>query len=386
MESSKRGQVAPFIVMDVMRAANEREAQGHKVIHMEVGQPGTPAPALVREAAAHALASDKLGYAEALGLPALRARIARHYEEAYGVDVSPGQVVVTSGSSGGFQLAFLAAFDAGARIALAMPAYPAYRNILKALDLEPVPIRTDAETGYQLTASALEEAASGGQLDGVLIASPANPTGAMIPPAELKAIGRVAQTRNLVLISDEIYHRLTYGTVEEATALAASPDAIVVNSFSKYYSMTGWRIGWMVVPEPMVRPIERLAQNLFISVPTLSQLAAIHAFDAADELDRNLDVYRANRALLLDGLPQAGFDRLAPSDGAFYIYADVSGLTDDSEALCQRLLMEADIAVTPGTDFDPEAGRTTLRFSFAGPTDHMREAVARLKALNLRKG
>ncbi|GGD14927.1 aminotransferase class I/II-fold pyridoxal phosphate-dependent enzyme [Pyruvatibacter mobilis] len=386
MESSKRGQVAPFIVMDVMRAANEREAQGHKVIHMEVGQPGTPAPALVREAAVHALASDKLGYAEALGLPALRARIARHYEEAYGVDVSPSQVVVTSGSSGGFQLAFLAAFDAGARIALAMPAYPAYRNILKALDLEPVPIRTDAETGYQLTATALEEAASGGQLDGVLIASPANPTGAMIPPAELKAIGRVAQTRNLVLISDEIYHRLTYGTVDEATALAASPDAIVVNSFSKYYSMTGWRIGWMVVPEPMVRPIERLAQNLFISVPTLSQLAAIHAFDAADELDRNLDVYRANRALLLDGLPQAGFDRLAPSDGAFYIYADVSGLTDDSEALCQRLLMEADIAVTPGTDFDPEAGRTTLRFSFAGPTDHMREAVARLKALNLRKG
>lgn len=386
MESSKRGQVAPFIVMDVMRAANEREAQGHKVIHMEVGQPGTPAPALVREAAAHALASDKLGYAEALGLPALRARIAHHYEEAYGVDVSPSQVVVTSGSSGGFQLAFLAAFDAGARIALAMPAYPAYRNILKALDLEPVPIRTDADTGYQLTAAALEESASGGQLDGVLIASPANPTGAMIPPAELKAIGRVAQTRNLVLISDEIYHRLTYGTVEEATALAASPDAIVVNSFSKYYSMTGWRIGWMVVPEPMVRPIERLAQNLFISVPTLSQLAAIHAFDAADELDRNLDVYRANRALLLDGLPQAGFDRLAPSDGAFYIYADVSGLTDDSEALCQRLLMEADIAVTPGTDFDPEAGRTTLRFSFAGPTDHMREAVARLKALNLRKG
>jgi len=384
MQPSNRGRVDPFIVMDVMRAANDREAQGHRVIHMEVGQPGTPAPALVRDAAALALRTDKLGYAEALGVPDLRGRIARHYGEAYGVDVAPSQVVVTSGSSGGFQLAFLAAFDAGARIALAMPAYPAYRNILKALDLEAVPLRASAETGYQLTAEALEEAASGGRLDGVLIASPANPTGAMIAPDALESIARVARSHDLTLISDEIYHRLTYGTVAETTALAASPDAIVVNSFSKYYSMTGWRIGWMVVPEHMVRPIERLAQNLFISVPTLSQLAAIHAFDAADELDQNLAVYAANRQLLLEGLPGAGFDRLAPSDGAFYLYADVSALTDDSEALCQRILEEADIAVTPGTDFDPEAGRTTLRFSFAGPTDHMREAVTRLQAMTLK--
>lgn len=384
MTLSKRGQVDPFIVMDVMRAANLREEHGHQVIHMEVGQPGTPAPELARSAAAQALHTDKLGYAEALGIPELRSRIAQHYGEAYGVDVSPGQVVVTSGSSGGFQLAFLAAFDAGANVALAMPAYPAYRNILKALDLNIVPVRTDAQAGYQMTAAALDAAAREHNLDGVLIASPANPTGVMIDPQELKAIAKVAREHDLTLISDEIYHRLTYGTVQEMTALAASSDAIVINSFSKYYSMTGWRVGWMVVPEEFVRPIERLAQNLFISVPTISQIAATRAFDATQELDANFSVYQANRDILMSGLPEAGFTRLAPSDGAFYIYADVSDLTDDSEALCQRILEEADIAITPGTDFDPQAGRTTLRFSFAGPTDHMVEAVQRLKNMSLK--
>lgn len=383
MTLSRRGEVDPFIVMDVMQAANQREAEGHRVIHMEVGQPGTPAPSLVRDEAAHALTTDKLGYAEALGLPALRTRIARHYGEAYGAEISPEQVVVTSGSSGGFQLAFLAAFDAGARIALAMPAYPAYRNILKALDLTMVPIRTGAAAGYQMTAQALDRAARETKLDGVLIASPANPTGAMISPEEIEAINDVARRHSLTLISDEIYHRLTYGTVPEATALATNREAIVINSFSKYYSMTGWRIGWMIVPEPMVRSIERLAQNLFISVPTLSQIAAIKAFNATAELERNFTVYMANREILMAGLPASGFRRLAPSDGAFYIYADVSDLTDDSEALCKRILAEANIAVTPGTDFDPKQGRSTLRFSFAGPTDHMAEAIDRLKKLQL---
>ncbi len=383
MKASKRGQVDPFIVMDVMRAANAREAAGHPVIHMEVGQPGTPAPRRVRDAAAAALSTHRLGYAEALGLPELRQRIAGHYAQGYGVDVPAERVVITSGSSGGFQLAFLAAFDAGARIALAMPAYPAYRNILKALDLEAVPVVTGADAGYQMTASALEDAARDGTLDGVLIASPANPTGAMIAPDELTAIANVARACDLTLISDEIYHRLTYGTVAETTALAVDDGAIVVNSFSKYYSMTGWRIGWMIVPEEMVRPIERLAQNLFISVPTLSQIAAVQAFDASDELDANFAVYRANRDILQAGLPQAGFTHLAPSDGAFYIYADVAHLTNDSEALCQRILRDANIAVTPGTDFDPVAGRTTVRFSFAGQTGQMAEAVDRLTALKL---
>lgn len=383
MTLSNRGQVDPFIVMDVMRAANQREADGHDVIHMEVGQPGTPAPQLALSAASQALQADRLGYAEALGLPELRARIARHYDEAYGTAVSADQVIVTSGSSGGFQLAFLAAFDAGARIALAMPAYPAYRNIIKALDLEMVPVRTGASSGYQMTAEALDEAARRTKLDGVLIASPANPTGAMIEPGELADIGKVAQQHGLALISDEIYHRLTYGTVPEATALASNPDAIVINSFSKYYSMTGWRIGWMIAPYEMVRPIERLAQNLFISVPTLSQIAAVEAFDATPELESNFAVYRANRDVLMDGLPSVGFTKLAPSDGAFYIYADVSDLTRDSEALCRLILEEANIAVTPGTDFDPEAGKTTVRFSFAGPTSHMVEAVKRLKAMKL---
>jgi len=383
MTLSRRGQVDPFIVMDVMQAANQREAAGHQVIHMEVGQPGTPAPKAVRDEAARALTADKLGYAEALGIPALRARIAAHYAQAYGADVSPEQVVITSGSSGGFQLAFLAAFDVGARIALAMPAYPAYRNILKALDLQMVPVRTGPAAGYQMTAQALDRAARETKLDGVLIASPANPTGAMISPQEVEAINEVTRRHSLTLISDEIYHRLTYGTVPEATALASNQDAVVINSFSKYYSMTGWRIGWMVVPEQMVRTIERLAQNLFISVPTLSQIAAIKAFDATAELEANFAVYKANREVLMAGLPDAGFRNLAPSDGAFYIYADVSDLTNDSEALCKRILAEADIAITPGTDFDPEHGRSTLRFSFAGPTDHMAEAVDRLKKLKL---
>jgi len=366
-----------------MRAANAREAQGHRVIHMEVGQPGTPAPRPVRDAAVAALANDRLGYAEALGLAALRARIARHYGDAYGVDLAPSRVVITSGSSGGFVLAFLACFDAGARIGLAMPSYPAYRNIMKALDLVPVPIPSDAAQGYQLTARALDAVAGAQRLDGVLVASPANPTGAMIPPEQVFAIADVARARGLRLISDEIYHRLTYGTVAETTLAAVDANAFVVNSFSKYYSMTGWRIGWLVVPENLVRPIERLAQNLFISVSTLSQLAAIHAFDATAELDANLAVYRANRALLQAELPKAGFSKLAPCDGAFYIYADVRDLTDDGEALCHRILHDADVAVTPGTDFDPVAGHAALRFSFAGPTDHMTEAVARLKRLDL---
>lgn len=380
---SRRGDVDPFIVMDVMRAANTREAAGARVIHMEVGQPGTPAPARVRAAARAAIEAGRLGYTEALGLPALRSAIASYYGEAHGLDIDPRRVVVTTGSSAGFQLAFLAAFDAGQRVGLAMPAYPAYRNILRALDLVPVAIPVGPETGYQLTAAALDAAARDHDLHGVLIASPANPTGAMIPPDELDAIAQTAESRGIWLISDEIYHRLTYGAVPERTALAMSDDAIAINSFSKYYSMTGWRIGWMVVPVRMVRTVERLAQNLYISAPSLSQIAAAAAFDATDELEANRAVYAKNRTLLLERLPQVGFHKLSPPDGAFYLYADVAHLTGDSASLCARLLEEADVAITPGMDFDPERGRTTVRFSYAGPAADMEEAMNRLAALRL---
>lgn len=380
---SARGGVDPFIVMDVMRAANAREAAGQRVIHMEVGQPGTPAPARVRAAARAAIDANRLGYTEALGSSSLRRAIARHYGDAHGIDLDPQRVVVTTGSSAGFQLAFLAAFDRGQRVGLATPAYPAYRNILRALDLEAVPIATDASTGYQLTAAALSVAAGRDALDGVLVASPANPTGAMIAPRALEDIAKVAADRGIWLISDEIYHRLTYGDVAEATALAVSDDAIVINSFSKYYSMTGWRIGWMVVPERMVRAVERLAQNLYISAPTVSQMAAVEAFAATDELEANRAVYAANRELLLSGLPDAGFPNLAPPDGAFYIYADVGHLTGDSPAFCARLLKDTGVAVTPGVDFDPEGGRRSVRFSYAGSTADMAEAVQRLAALKL---
>jgi len=373
MQYSKRSLVDPFIVMDVMEAARRAEAEGRHIIHMEVGQPSTPAPRNARAALARALERDALGYTVALGLPALRARIARLYGEWYGLDLNPERIVITSGSSAGFILSFTALFDAGARVGIGAPGYPSYRQILKALDLVPVDIPTTVETRFQPVPTDLDAY----NLDGLLVASPANPSGTMLDRAALQALIDAAHNRNAAFISDEIYHGIEYDT-KAVTALELSNDVYVINSFSKYFSMTGWRVGWMVVPEDHLRIVERLTQNLFICPPHASQVAALAALDCAPELEANLDVYRRNRDLMLAGLPQIGFDRIAPPDGAFYVYADVTHITSDSRQLAAEILDKVGVAVTPGLDFDPERGATTLRFSYARATEDIEEGLARL--------
>lgn len=380
LKRSIRGQVPPFIVMDVMAEANRREVAGEDVLHLEVGQPSTGAPSGVIEVAQATLVSDKLGYTEALGIDLLRERIARYYGETHDIDLAADRVVVTTGSSGGFMLAFLSAFDTGDRVALADPGYPAYRNILSALGIEAVAIPTTIDDRYQPTPELLDRVVrETGAIDGLIVASPANPTGTMLAAAEMKALIGYCDANGIRLISDEIYHGITYEGAGE-TALSFTDNAFIVNSFSKYYSMTGWRVGWMVVPEDLHRSVECLAQNLFISVPALSQRAACAAFDCREELDANVLRYAANRELLLRELPKAGLDRLAPADGAFYIYAEVGHLTNDSEAFCRQILAETGVAMAPGTDFDRERGRATVRISFAGDTATMGEAARRLQA------
>lgn len=376
-----RGAAAPpFLVMDVIAVANARAAEltpaTPGVIRMEVGQPGTGAPAGAAEAAAAALArGEPLGYTEALGRPSLRARIARHYGEWYRLDLSPNRVVVTVGASGAFPLAFLAAFDPGDRVALSAPFYPPYRNILAALGLEPMILETTTQTRFQLTVSMLQHLAR--PPDGLIIASPSNPAGTMLPPEEVAAIARYCHEHGIRLISDEIYHGIHFaGPI--ATACAFSPSAIVINSFSKYFSMTGWRIGWMVLPEDLLRPVECLAQNFFISAPHIAQVAAEAAFECAAELAANVARYRRSRDLLLAALPDAGFPVLSPAEGAFYLFADVSSRTDDSAQFAARMLAEAGIATAPGIDFDGRRGRHFLRFSYCGPEADMAEAAHRL--------
>ncbi len=376
LKISTRGQIDPFIVMDVMRAASALDVAGEDIVHLEVGQPSTAAPALVREAAVAALQTDKLGYTDAFGIAPLRERIAAHYQDFYGVNVDPAGVIVTTGSSGGFLLSFLAAFDVGDRVALAAPGYPAYSNILSALSVEPVIIETGLEDRFQPTPELLAKVA--GKLDGLIVASPSNPTGTMVGKPEMEALVAYCRDNGIRLISDEIYHGITYGH-ESVTAAAFDSEAVVINSFSKYFSMTGWRLGWMIVPPTMIRSIECLSQNVFISAPTLSQQAALAAFDSHDELRENVARYGKNREILLSQLPEAGFDRLAPADGAFYIYADIGHLTNDSSEFCRRMLVEAKVAATPGLDFDPYRGNTTIRFSFAGSEADMHQAIERLK-------
>ncbi|TYB81802.1 pyridoxal phosphate-dependent aminotransferase [Maritimibacter fusiformis] len=380
MRTSSRSEVDPFIVMDVMEAARAAEEAGRHIIHMEVGQPGTPAPEGARRALQEAMAAGPLGYTVALGLPELRARIARHYGEWHGVDLDPARVVMTPGSSGAFILGFTALFDSGARVGLGDPGYPSYRQILSALGMQPVGIQTAAENRYQPVPGDLPEG-----LDGLMLASPGNPTGTMLDRDALSAMIEAARERDISLISDEIYHGLHYDS-PAVSALELTDEVYVINSFSKYYSMTGWRIGWMVVPEDHVRVIERLAQNLFICPPHASQIAALAAMDCEDELEANRAVYAANRALMLDGLPKAGFDRIAPPDGAFYVYADVSHLTDDSRAFAAEILDKAGVAVTPGLDFDPVRGGGTLRFSYARATADIEEGLARLATFMAARG
>ncbi len=373
MRLSRRSDVDPFIVMDVMEAAAQAEAAGRHIIHMEVGQPGTAAPAKARAALALAMEEGALGYTVALGLPALRARIAKLYGERHGVDLDPSRVVVTSGSSAGFLLAFTALFDAGDRVALGAPGYPSYRQILRALSLEPIDIQTRIEDRYQPVDSDLPS-----DIQGLIVASPANPSGTMLDRPALQSLIEACRARDAAFVSDEIYGGIEYER-KSVSALEITDEAYVINSFSKYYSMTGWRVGWMVVPQTHVRTIERLQQNMFICPPHASQIAALAAMECEDELEANLAVYATNRALMLKGLPRAGFDRIAPPDGAFYVYADVSSITDDAHAFSRDILEKAGVSVTPGLDFDKDRGNGTLRFSYARSTADIEEGLARLE-------
>jgi len=369
--------------MDVIAAANARAAAlpagAPGVIRMEVGQPGTAAPAGATEAAIAALRSGApLGYTEAFGNPSLRARIARHYADHYGLAVEARRIAVTVGASGAFPLAFLAAFDRGDRVAMAAPFYPPYANILTSLGMEPVLLECGPETRFQPTVAMLE--ALDPRPEGLVVASPCNPAGTMLTPGELQAIARWCHANGVRLISDEIYHGLSWGTVAESSAAAFSPSAIVVNSFSKYWCMTGWRIGWLLLPDDLVRPVECLAQNMFISAPHVAQVAAEAAMDCTAELEAKKAAYARSRARLLDGLPRAGFTRIAAADGAFYLWCDVGHLTNDSLEFCARMLEGAGIAATPGVDFERARGQRFLRFSYCGEEAAMAEAPARLQA------
>jgi aspartate/methionine/tyrosine aminotransferase len=377
LKASGRSDVPPFMVMDVMAAAARIEAAGGHVIHMEVGQPAAPAPKPAIEAARAALVDGRIDYTSALGIPSLRERIAQHYLDCYGCKVDAGRIVITTGSSGGFILAFLSMFEPGDRVAVTVPGYPPYRHILKALGCEPVLIETSGDTRHALTGEALLAVHRKTPLKGVLVGSPANPTGTMMSRATLSGLIAAAEDAGIRFISDEIYHGLDYA-FPAVTAAELSDRALVINSFSKYFCMTGWRVGWMVVPEPLVRPIERLQQNLSISVPTLSQIAAEAAFAGRDEMEAIKHGYQENRSILIEGLPRAGLDKFLPADGAFYLYADVSGFTSDSFEFAKQMLEQAHVAATPGIDFDPVHGRTFVRFSYARSADEMREAVARL--------
>ena len=372
-----RAAVAPFIAMEVLSEAQAIEAAGGSVVHMELGEPGAPAPQGVREAAKRAIDRGLIGYTPSLGIPALRERIARHYADTYGTRLDPARIAVTTGSSAGFILAFLACFDPGDRVAIASPGYPAYRNILEALSIEPVIIETGPADRWAVTPRAILAAHAREPLKGVLVMSPANPTGVMMGGPAIAALARECERLGLWFISDEIYHGLTYEK-PASTALSHSADAVIVNSFSKYFCMTGWRIGWLVLPERLTRPLERLAQNLFISPPYLSQVAAQASFDCRPELERVREGYAENRALLLEALPRMGLPDLLPVDGAFYVYGDVTRLTNDSVAFCRRALTEAGVAMTPGVDFDRERGTGFVRLSFAGSPQNVREGVERL--------
>jgi aspartate/methionine/tyrosine aminotransferase len=374
---SRRSAVEPFHAMDVLAEANRLNALGKPVISMAVGQPSDPAPKPVLEAARRALEHGRLGYTDALGIGVLRKRIARFYQEHYGVKVDPARVAVTTGSSSGFNLAFLAMFDAGDRVAITRPGYPAYRNIMAALGIEVVEIPIGPGEG-SLTAKRLEEIHNIKPLKGLLFASPANPTGAVMPAEELRALVLAAESLGIAVISDEIYHRLSH-VGPDLTALSISDNVTIVNSFSKYYCMTGWRIGWMVLPEALVRPIERIAQSLYISPPELSQIAAAEAFSATAELEAVKARYGESRLLLMDRLPRLGLKLAAPMDGAFYAWCDVSRLTDDSMAFAKKMLAETFVAATPGHDFDPVNGRRFMRFSYAGAPNDIAEALDRVE-------
>ena len=386
---SSRGPVASFIVMDVMRAAAAREAQGLEVLHLEVGQPATSAPAGARAAAIAAIERDVLGYTTALGTTALREGLSAHIADWYGVPVGAEEIIITMGASGAFPLAFLAAFNRGDRIALASPSYPAYRNILVALEMEPVLLPATATDRYQPSLALLD--AADGPIHGLIVASPSNPAGTMLPDADFRALLDHCKARGIRVISDEIYHGMAYGTDGAPAqqrgfcAWAHDRDVVVINSFSKYFSMTGWRVGWMLMPTDLAGPIERLSQNMVISATSPAQAAALGALNCHDELAEHLARYARNREVLLQGLDRIGITTRAPADGAFYIYANIGHLSHDSAGFCRQLLDDTGIAITPGLDFDPQRGHDWIRLSFAGATETMQRAVA-LMAVWVQRG
>jgi aspartate/methionine/tyrosine aminotransferase len=377
LQPSARSGVPPFMVMDVMAAAARLEAQGRTIVHMEVGQPAAGAPESSIAAVRAALDDGPHGYTAALGIASLRRRIAQAYAQWHDIDVDPERVVVTTGSSAGFMLAFLALFEAGDRVAVAAPGYPPYRHILSALGCEPVLIEANVATRWALSGDMLLAQHRLRPLKAVVVGSPANPTGTMMTATALGDLIRSAEDAGIAVISDEIYHGLDYAFAAKS-AVSLSSNTVVINSFSKYFCMTGWRVGWMIVPPPLLRTMERLQQNLAISVPTLSQIAAQAAFEGRDELEKIKHGYEENRRILLDGLPRAGLDSFLPVDGAFYLYVDTSRFSDDSFDFAKRLLEQAGVAATPGVDFDPIHGRNYLRLCYAGSHEDMREAVKRI--------
>jgi aspartate/methionine/tyrosine aminotransferase len=377
LKLSRRSDIESFRALENLREVNQRVQSGEDIIRLEAGQPCFGAPEAALEYARQMIVSDpRQGYTEAVGTSQLRDRIALYYRDNYGCAVNFKQIAVTAGSSCGFILAFLAAFEAGDTVALTTPTYAAYKNILKSLNLNIVEIPTTAETRYQPTAALLEK--SGLKFDGLIITSPSNPTGSMIDDAELEKICHWCDARGVRLISDEAYHRITYEKPAQ-TAIKYSNKAIVLNTFSKYFAMTGWRLGWLVVPEDMEGRVKKLAENLYVSPPTISQHLAYKVFDHLDVLDQYVALYKKNRDILLEGLPKAGIKNVSMADGAIYIYADVSHLTDNTEEFCKRMLNEAKVSTTSGMDFDPGRGHQTIRISYAGKTEDMIEACRRLK-------
>ena len=373
MRFSSRSKIDSFIVMDVMEQARKEELLGRDIIHMEVGQPGTPAPSGAIIELTKKMDSEPLGYTVALGIPELRKKISSLYKDWYGLDINPDRVIITSGSSGAFILAFTALFDTSDKVGIGAPGYPSYKQILRALDIEPVIIETNIENKFQISPKSINNQ----ELNGILVASPANPTGSMLDSNQLTQLIKKCHDNSISFISDEIYHGIEYQK-KAVSALEITDDCYVINSFSKYFSMTGWRVGWMVVPETHIRQVERLAQNMFICAPHSSQIAALGALDSIKELNQNLEVYKINRELLINGLKKAGFDKFAPPDGAFYVYADISKFTNDSLDFCKSMLKKGGVAITPGLDFDSIRGKQTIRFSYARTTDEIKEGIKRI--------
>ena len=373
MRFSSRSKIDSFIVMDVMEQARKEELLGRDIIHMEVGQPGTSAPSGAIIELTKKINSEPLGYTVALGIPELRKKISSLYKDWYGLDINPDRVIVTSGSSGAFILAFTALFDTSDKVGIGAPGYPSYKQILRALDIEPVIIETNIENKFQISPNSINSQ----ELNGILVASPANPTGSMLDSNQLTQLIKKCHDNSISFISDEIYHGIEYQK-KAVSALEITDDCYVINSFSKYFSMTGWRVGWMVVPETHIRQVERLAQNMFICAPHSSQIAALGALNSVKELNQNLEVYKINRDLLINGLKKAGFDKFAPPDGAFYVYADISKFSNDSLAFCKSMLKKGGVAITPGLDFDSRRGKQTIRFSYARTTDEIKEGIKRI--------